>query len=232
MPRTQLLFIPGVACTPALFRPQAEALSAHCDIAYADHQKDGTLGAIAARALASAPPRFALAGLSMGGYIAFEILRQAPQRVERLMLLNTNARADNDEQKAARNQMIDLALGGKFPTILAMQWQRLVDEKRQGDKELRSLVDAMALEGGPDIYALQQRAIMARPDSRPFLAEISCPTGIIVGEGDRITPPKVAEEMRAGIKDAQLTIIPDCGHLSTLEAPEAVTGAMRRWLAF
>jgi pimeloyl-ACP methyl ester carboxylesterase len=229
-PRTHLLLVPGLNCTEELFAPQRAALAELCSISIGYHRQDDSLQAIAQRILEAAPARFALAGLSMGGYIAFEILRQAPDRVERLMLLDTNARADNEEQRGVREGMIRIVEDGDFARVNAMQWLRLVHENRREDRALRAIIDAMAEATGAAAYIRQQRAIMERPDSRPFLMEIRCPTTIIVGDGDVITPPKVSEEMRAGIPGSTLIVIPDCGHLSSLEAPEAVSHAMAKWL--
>jgi pimeloyl-ACP methyl ester carboxylesterase len=231
MSKPQLLLIPGLNCTAELFAPQLQALANSHAISFGDHQQDNHLPAIATRILAAAPARFALAGLSMGGYICFEILRQAPERVEKLMLLDTNARADNDEQRGIRQRTIEWAASGEFERVHAMQWQRLVHESRREDVALRAVVDRMAADTGPQIYVRQQTAIMNRPDSRPFLPAITCPVAILVGEGDQVTPPKVAQEMHVGIAGSKLIVVPECGHLSTIEAPGAVTAAMKDWLA-
>jgi pimeloyl-ACP methyl ester carboxylesterase len=231
MSHAYLVLVPGLSCTAELFGPQVDGLSEAMSIVVADNRQDDTLAAMAARILAVAPSRFSLAGLSMGGYVAFELLRRAPERIERVMLLNTNARADNEEQRALRERTIAMVEEGEFDRVNAMQWQRLVHETRRGDKALRAIVDRMAAETGPLSYAKQQTVIMNRPDSRPFLPNIQCPVTVLVGDGDLITPPKVAQEIAHGIAGAKLLVLPNCGHLSTLEAPNAVLDAMKNWLA-
>jgi pimeloyl-ACP methyl ester carboxylesterase len=197
----------------------------------ADHRRDDTMEAIARRILAAAPPRFALAGLSMGGYIAFAMLRQAPDRIARLALLDTQARADTPEQKAGREKFIGMAQAGKLADVVDVLTPKFLHRTRQNDEELRSVVRAMAADTGADAFVRQQTAMMARPDSRPLLGTITCPTLVLVGEGDELTPPDLAREMVAGIGGATLVVIPGCGHLSTLEQPDAVNAALAQWLS-
>jgi pimeloyl-ACP methyl ester carboxylesterase len=225
-----LILIPGLACTARLFEPQISALSTDRNVVVADHQKDDSIPAVAQRLLKAAPERFALAGLSMGGYVAMEVMRQAPGRVSRLALLDTTARPDTPETHENRERQITLAESGRFEDIFAILWPRLVHADRQSDKELQEIVFGMMRETGPDAFIRQQGAIMKRPDSRPLLPEIEIPTLILVGEGDVITPPEVAREMANLIEWASLTVIPEAGHMSALEQPEHVTKAMRLWL--
>jgi pimeloyl-ACP methyl ester carboxylesterase len=225
-----LVLIPGLACTPKLFEPQVAALSDIRTIHVADHTQDDSISAIAARLLQEAPERFALAGLSMGGYIALEVLRQAPERVERLALLDTSARPDSPQASADRERLIALAQAGRYQDIHAMLWPRLVHPHHQGDPRLRDVVWDMMRSTGAEAYVRQQRAIMTRADSRSLLPGIEIPTLVLVGEGDVITPPEIAREMAEMIEWASLAVIPEAGHLSTLERPEAVTHALRLWL--
>src|SRR5262249_43712993 len=150
---------------------------------------------IARRILAEAPPRFALVGLSMGGYIAFEILRQARTRVARLALLDTQARADGDEVRAARRAQMDLARTVGLTPVVDALIPRLVHPARVQERPLRALLHEMAAEVGLDGYLNQQNANMTRPDSRSDLALIRCPTLVLVGEADVLTPPELAREM-------------------------------------
>jgi pimeloyl-ACP methyl ester carboxylesterase len=188
------------------------------------------MAAIAARILADAPPRFALAGLSMGGYIALEIIRQAADRVERLALLDTGARADTPEATAKRLANIALAESGRFTEVPETQWPLVVPPARRNDAALKRDYVAMCHDVGPEAFIRQQKAITARVDSRPLLATIRCPTLVLVGAQDELTPPFLAEEMAAGISGARLVKVPDCGHLSTMEQPEAVTRELVAWL--
>lgn len=229
--RPALVLVPGLNCTADLFAPQIAALADRVQVTVADHASDETIAAIARRLLASAPPRFALAGLSMGGYVALEVMRQAPRRVERLALLDTRASADTPEDAEIRMAAIKLAETGRFDEIHPVLWPRLVHLKRLGDRELEAVVRRMAEMTGPARFIRQQRAVMGRPDYGPHLAAIGCPTLILVGDGDAITPPFMAEDMAEAIPGARLVVVPECGHLSTLERPEAVSAALGEWLA-
>ncbi|AMJ60184.1 alpha/beta fold hydrolase [Bosea sp. PAMC 26642] len=226
-----LVLVPGLNCSAALYGPQWPHLAHGRSILVADHTSDETLEGIAARLLAAAPDRFALCGLSMGGYIAFEVMRQAPERVMRLTLLNTSAKPATPETNGPREQMIALAQKGAFDNVTTLLWQKLVAPDRLADESLRLTVRAMADDVGAEGFVRQQRAIMGRPDSRPGLATIAVPTLVLVGEEDALTPPTEAREIVQGIgANAKLVIVPGCGHLSTLEAPDAVTRELLRWL--
>ncbi|NIX77414.1 alpha/beta fold hydrolase [Microvirga terricola] len=225
-----LILIPGLANTPRLYKPQIEALSGGRTILVADHTKDDSLPAIAARLLRDAPEYFALAGLSMGGYVAMEVLRQAPGRVERLALLDTTARPDTPEAQRDRERLIALAQAGHLEHIIETVWPRLVHPDHQSNEVLEAAVADMMREVGAEAYIRQQRAIMARPDSWPLLPSIEIPTLIVVGESDAITPPSIAREMAEMIEWASLSVIPGAGHLSTLEQPERVTEVLKLWL--
>jgi pimeloyl-ACP methyl ester carboxylesterase len=225
-----IVLIPGLLASARLYAPQLPRLWQQGAVMIADHTRDDSLSALAQRILASAPARFALVGLSMGGYIALEIMRQAPQRVLRLALLDTSARADTPEQTAMRRAHMSLAAGGRFSEVKQALFLRAVHREQHGDERLREIVDLMADEVGIEAYTRQQRAIISRPDSRPTLKDIRCPTLVVVGEGDELTPPQLAEEIAAAITGAQLVTVPDSGHLSTLEQPQAVTDALLTWL--
>ena len=225
-----LLLVPGLLCSARLFAPQIVALWPHGPVVVADHRRDATVDAIAARILKDAPPRFALAGLSMGGYIAFAMTRLAPERVAKLALLDTSARPDLPEQKAGRENFIAMAEAGKLAEVVATLTPKFLHRNRHNDEPLKQVVRDMAADTGVEAFVRQQKAIMSRPDSRPLLGSIKCPTLVLVGEGDELTPPDLAKEIVGGITGALLTIVPDCGHLSTLEKPDAVNAAMADWL--
>jgi pimeloyl-ACP methyl ester carboxylesterase len=224
------VLVPGLNCSARLYAEQIPALWRFGPVIVADHTRDDTLAAIARRILAAAPPRFALAGLSMGGYISFEIMRQAPERVAKLALLDTGARAETPEQTKARLPRIELAKHGRVAEVADVQFPVLVHKSRHSDEALRRLVRTMGEEIGAEVFLRQQTAVMARPDSRPGLAAITCPTLVVVGDGDVLTPPALAREIAAGIRGARLLVIPECGHLPTIERPEAVTKAMVEWM--
>jgi pimeloyl-ACP methyl ester carboxylesterase len=221
-----VVMIPGLLLSARLYAEQIPALWSTGPVMVANHARDDTMAGIAARILASAPPRFALVGLSMGGYISFELLRQAPQRIVRLALLDTAARPDTPEASAARRTQVELASSGRFEEVIDALYPKLVHASRIADGTLRELNRLMGREVGVAGYCKQQAAIIARPDSRPLLASIRCPTLVLVGEADQLTPPDRAHEMASGIAGARLVTVPRCGHLSTLEEPAAVNQAL------
>ncbi|MBA1157121.1 alpha/beta fold hydrolase [Microvirga mediterraneensis] len=225
-----LVLIPGLACTARLFEPQVAALSADRTIVVADTTRGDSIAAIAGGLLRDVPGTFSLAGLSMGGYIAMEVMRQAPDRVERLALLDTSARPDTPEASQDRRRLIALAEAGRFDEIHSALWPRLVHPDHRSDQDLQEVVLGMMRETGADAYIRQQRAIMARVDSRPSLPGVEIPTLVLVGEGDAITPPEIAREMAEMIEWASLVVVPGAGHMSTLEQPERVIQAMQLWL--
>ncbi|MGO9487228.1 MAG: alpha/beta fold hydrolase [Rhodomicrobium sp.] len=224
------LLIPGLAASARLYGPQIPALWRFGPVMVANHTRQSSMAGLAQDILAEAPPRFALAGLSMGGYIAFEIVRQAPERVLKLALLDTSARADTTEQMEGRRARIAMAQAGDFAAIPALMFPGLVHAMRREDADLKALVDRMAAETGAEAFVQQQTANMGRPDSRPGLAAIKCPTLVLVGDGDELTPPALAQEIAQGVPGARLETVPDSGHLSTLEAPGFVTQKLVEWL--
>jgi pimeloyl-ACP methyl ester carboxylesterase len=217
-------------CTPRLYLEQVPALWRLGPVMIADHTRDDSMERIARRILSQAPARFALVGLSMGGYVSFELLRQAPERVAKLALLDTTARPDAPEQSAQRKLQIELARAGRFAEVSDLLFPKFVAASRRMDEPLRALVRRMAEETGPEAFVRQQTAIMSRPDSRPGLAAIGCPTLVLVGERDELTPPERADEIAAAVPDARLVRVPEAGHLSTIERPAAVTGALVEFL--
>jgi len=226
-----IILVPGLLCSARLFTPQVTALWPFGQITVADHRRDADVAAIAARILADAPPRFALVAFSMGGYIAFAMLRQAPERIAKLALLDTSARPDTAEQSAGREKFITMAQAGKLGDVVEILTPRFLHRSRQNDETFRKIVRDMATETGADAFVRQQRAIMSRPDSRPLLGAIRCPTVVVVGDGDELTPPELAKEICAGVSGAQLVVIPECGHLSPVEKPDAVNAALGEWLS-
>ncbi|MEA2878643.1 MAG: hypothetical protein QOF14_3839 [Hyphomicrobiales bacterium] len=226
-----IVLVPGLNCSPRLYAPQMPALWRFGPVTVADHTRDDSMAAIARRILDAAPPRFALAGLSMGGYIALEIVRQAPGRVANLALLDTGSRADTAEATQRRHAAIAGVEAGRYEWGIDAQFPLYVHPDRVSDKALKSDYLAMCHDVGPQAYVRQQRAIMTRVDSRPLLPMIDCPTLVLVGAEDAATPPELSEEMAAGIPGATLVKVPGCGHLSTMERPEAVTKALVEWMS-
>lgn len=225
-----MVLVPGLNCSPRLYREQVTTLWRFGPVQIADHTRADSMAEIAAQILNAAPPEFALIGLSMGGYLAFEMLRQARGRIRKLALLDTSARPDLPEQSARRDEQIAIARAGRFSEIPDLQFPLLVHKAHRNDPDLRRIVQEMAYETGAEAFMRQQTAIKTRPDSRPDLVSIACPTLVLVGEGDELTPPELAKEIATGIANACLVVIPDSGHLSTLEQPKAVNDALCLWM--
>jgi pimeloyl-ACP methyl ester carboxylesterase len=225
-----ILLIPGLLCSPRLYAEQIPHLWRLGPVTIADHTRDDTVSAIARRILATAPPRFALIGLSMGGYIAFEILRQSPERVAKVALLDTTSRPDSPEQSTARRAQIALARDGRLDEVFDASFPRLVHPNHRADARVRQVLRQMADEVGIDGFVHQQSANMSRPDSRPGLGAIRCPALVLVGDRDELTPPERAAEIAGGIAGARLVEVPGSGHSSPIEQPGLVTRALLDFL--
>lgn len=232
MTKIPLILLPGLLCDDALWSHQTRYLSDIADITVADLTGRDSVSALAANVLAKTPPRFALAGLSMGGYVALEIVRQAPERVTKLALIDTNARSDTDEQRRKRRELMALAERGEFRDVTPRLLPVLVHPDRTDDAELTGEVIAMADRVGRDAFLRQQRLIMDRPDSRLMLPSISCPTLVLCGRQDAISTLEMHAEMADAIPGARLAVVEECGHLASLERPHATTALMRDWLVY
>jgi pimeloyl-ACP methyl ester carboxylesterase len=226
-----LALLPGLLCDARLWAPQIEALGDLVEPVALDLTRDDSIAAMAERALSELPERFAVAGLSMGGYVALEIVRRAPDRVERLALLDTRAGPDAPEDTQRRKDLLAMSERGQFKGVTRQLLPRLIHEDRLDDPALTETIYAMADAVGKDGFVRQQTAIMTRPDARPTLATVRVPTLVVVGRQDALTPPAMAMEMAAGIPNARLEVLEACGHLATLERPEETSAAMRRWLS-
>ena len=225
-----LLFIPGLGCNSRLYAAQVQALAGRVEISVADHTRGTSIAEIAAQILADAPPRFALCGLSMGGYLSMEIMRQAPGRVERLALLDTTAAPDTPEGRARREATMQRAGAGDYEGVIEMLYPVLVRPAAHADAALKAAVGDMMREVGVAAFLRQQAAILGRVDSRPSLPAIRCKTMVLVGADDALTPPPAAREMASLISGAALVEIPDCGHMAPMEQPDVVTRALTAWL--
>jgi pimeloyl-ACP methyl ester carboxylesterase len=225
-----LMLLPGLLNDARLWQHQCAALAPLADVRVADLTTAESMAALAESVLAQAPAGpFALAGLSMGGYVALEIMRQAPKRVIALALLDTSARPDTSEARANRHQAIEQAQRD-FSQIAPVLMQKQLHPDHLRQEQLVDAITQMAQRIGKDAYIRQQRAIMSRIDSRPFLKDIACPTLVLCGREDRITPLEVHQEMAVAIPAAQLVVVEGSGHLSPLEQPQAVSDAMQLWL--
>jgi pimeloyl-ACP methyl ester carboxylesterase len=225
-----ILLVPGLVSSPRIYAPVLPALWQFGPVTIANHIRDGHMALIARRILAEAPPHFALAGHSMGGYIAFEIMRQAPERVAKLALINTQARPDTPEATACRRTMMARAKGGEYRAVLDELFPGFVHPSRREDASLRQLVHDMGGDIGVEAFVRQQEAIISRPDSRPVLAAIKCSTLVLSGDEDNTIPNALSVEMADNIHNAKLVILPNCGHLPQPEQPEATADALAEWL--
>lgn len=225
-----LVLLPGLLNTRRLFEHQIAGLSDIVDCIVPELWHHNTMAAMAQAALDAAPPRFALAGFSMGGYVAFEILRRAGQRVERLALIDTQAVPDTPEATARRRGLIEQTHIGRFHGVQPSLLPQIVHPSHLADQLVIQPILEMAAEIGADGFLREQQAIMGRADSRPLLVDIDVPTVVIVGRQDSATPLRRAGEMAADIATSRLVVIDDCGHMSPLEKPQEVTSALRHWL--
>lgn len=225
-----LLLLPGLLCDARLFDHQARGLADVADPRVADLTRADTIAAMATSAIAGMPAgRFAVAGLSMGGYVALEVARQAPERVAAIALLNTNARPDSPESTENRRRLMALA-DRDFAAVNAALMPRLLHPDHLKDARLVGLLDAMAEAVGPEGFKRQQRAIIGRIDSRPHLGAIRAPAMVLAAREDAIMPMEVSEEMARGIPGATLEIVEHCGHVSSIEQPQEVTRRLREWI--
>lgn len=227
-----LVLLPGLLCDEALWAPQVAALSDVAECWIPVSLCEDSMSAMARTVLRDTPfDRFALAGLSMGGYVCMEVMRQAPQRVSALALLNTRAAADTSDETQRRLDLIRLAQTARgFQPVTRRMLPLLVHASRLNDTALVDTVREMAARTGIEVYVRQQQAIILRPDSRDDLKQVRVPGLVLCGRQDALTKLTDHEEMARLIPGAELVVIDDCGHLSTLERPKEVTIALRRWL--
>ncbi len=225
-----LVLLPGLLNDKHVFAPQIAALQSRAQIVTPELWHVDTIDAMVDAVLAAAPPSFALAGFSMGGYVALEVFRRAPKRVRRLALIATTARGETAEGKKRRQALIDQTRLGRWRGITQLMLPLLIHPSKLKDKQLVAALQAMAMTVGGDGYANQQRAIIARRDNRKLLAKINVPTIVIAGRDDQVLPFSMSEEIAAGIKGARLVALEHCGHVAPLEQPAGVTGALREWL--
>lgn len=224
------VFIPGLGGSPRSYEGVLPALWRRGSVLFANQMSEDTISAIAARILQHAPPRFLLAGHSFGGYVAFEVLRQAPERVTQLVLLNTSARPESDEAREKRLAQINEVEQGGYDAVGRAQAARVVHTSRADDKALQEKLLQSWRDSGKEAYLHQQRAIMERADSRPLLGSIAIPTLVLTGEGDQVIPPAMSKEIADGIPGASLTVIEKSGHFPAMEQPESVKRALEDWL--
>ena len=228
MSRTQLLLLPGMLCDERLFAHQIENLSDFARVSVGDITRHGSISEAAHSVLATAPERFALAGLSLGGIVAFEVLRQAPERVECLALLDTNPHPPNEQQLESWRRFEDMTENGCFGQVVEEYLLPIYFHRE--DPALEEDAVQMAENVGEKAFLKQLSIQRDRPDSTEDLSGIQCPTLVAGGRQDALCPVAMHEEMAAAIPSANLVVIEDSGHLSSIEQPQAVTAILRYWL--
>lgn len=225
-----LVLLPGMMCDARLYGPQVAALSGKCALHLAPINNHETVEKLASDVLADAPPRFALAGLSMGGIVAMEIIRQAPHRIERLALLDTNPRAEIETVRQNREPQIKRVRAGKLREVMRDELKPNYLADGPGRVGVLDLCMKMALDLGPDVFERQSRALQSRPDQQETLKTVRVPALILMGEEDRLCPRDRHDLMHQLIEGSVLEIVSDAGHLPTLEQPETVNAALEKWL--
>jgi pimeloyl-ACP methyl ester carboxylesterase len=237
MAKTPLLLVPGLLCSPRLYGLQIEALKDVAEVCVPDWRQaplsifdswDKTARWVVDRMPAG---QFALAGLSLGGMIAVEIMQIAAERVTKLALLDTGMRSQNAAEQAVRRARIRLANEGHFELVLGLQMSRFLPAYRLPDKTLVDEVMAMCTETGVEIYKRQEELAAVRVDRRPDLPNIKCPTIVVCGRDDAATPLAFSQEIAAAITGSELIVIEQCGHLITMEKPEETNAILRKWLS-
>lgn len=225
-----IVLVPGLGSSVRTHLPILPTLWRHGSVFVANQTRDDTIAAMAARVLSEAPKKFSLIGHSLGGYIVLEMIRQQPERIVRLALLNTSARPDTPDATALRNERIAETKAGRYAEMQAKNFPLTVHPDRVNDPELIATSQLTREDAGPDAFIRQQIAIIARIDSRPHLKDIRVPTLVLSGDKDMLISNEFSREMADMIPNAKLVIVPDCGHLAPLERPEAVSAALEEWL--
>lgn len=186
--------------------------------------------AMAEAVLRWAPPTFALAGHSMGGRVAFQVYRLAPERVTNIAVLNTGSDARSESEEPGRRKLLEIARSQGM-RAMAIEWLKgMLPPYRQDDTPLVEEIIAMFERKSPDLFEIQMLALLGRPNATPLLAGIQCPALVLTGRDDAWSPPARHLDMAQWIPKSELVLVPKCGHMSTMERPEEVTEALRRWL--
>jgi pimeloyl-ACP methyl ester carboxylesterase len=232
MPDKPVLYLlPGLLCDEATFAPQLADLGDVCDVRVADFRGFSSLTDMALHVLEIAPARFSIAGFSMGGRVAFEIWRLAPERIERFCVFDTGVAPLAEGEIEKRQAVIDLAWRDGMEALAQAWLPPMLHPRRRDDADFMAPLKAMVLRFTPETHEKQIRALIGRPDARPVLKTISCPTLVACGRDDAWSPPAQHEDMAAQIPGAELVVVDDCGHFLPMEQPEAFNRAIRAWMA-
>ena len=227
---TPLVLIPGMMCDARLFGPQVDAFSMDYDLIFASITDEASVTKLAERVLSQSPERFAVAGLSMGGIVAMEMLRIAPERIERIALMDTNPRAETEQVKAVRIPQMMAVREGRLASVMRDEMKPKYLAPGPGRKDVLDLCMKMALDLGPHAFLRQSRALMDRPDQSETLRDSTIPSLILCGRYDKLCPITRHEYMASLMPHADFEVIEDAGHLPTLENPDATNQALARWM--
>jgi pimeloyl-ACP methyl ester carboxylesterase len=233
---TPVVLLPGLVCDATVWAHARDALQPRAPVTIATYGTLDSLGAMAAKVLSEAPTRFALAGHSMGGRVALEVLRRAPERIAGIALLDTGVQplAEGEagrRETTGRHELLQVAQERGMAQMAARWVQGMIWGPRLHETALTAAVIEMFARSSPTVFAAQIRALLARPDASGLLPGIRCPALVLCGEQDNWAPADRHREMAASIPGAQLVLVPECGHMCTLERPEAVTRALLDWHA-
>jgi pimeloyl-ACP methyl ester carboxylesterase len=231
-----LLLLPGLACDADVWKHQVAAFSPITTVGVVDYGASDSIAKMAQVALDSAPPKFAVAGHSMGGRVAFEIIRTAPQRVAGLAVLDTAYRGfpggeAGEREIARRSELLDLARTKGMRAMAEFWMPAIIHPDRMADAALTSAILAMMSRKSPDIFAAQIKALLGRPDATALLSAIRCPTLVLCGRQDTWSPLEGHREIAAAIPNSYLAIIEHCGHMAPMERPAEVTAALSAWIS-
>ncbi len=222
----QLVLLPGTLCDEHLWAHQVKHLADVAEVHFGDLSESSSVEDVARDVLQNAPDKFALAGHSMGAIIAFEIMRQAPERVTKLAILSGNARGSTPANFEAWDKWEEMTRSGKFGEVL----NALAGWTHRDNSLLHAVIKLMGQRVGEEAFLKQLDTLRSREDRREMLGEITCPTLLIAGRSDPATPIELHEEIKERMLQAALVVVEECGHYSTLEQPVAVTAALRAWL--
>jgi len=226
----QTILVPPLMCSAAVYAPIMDEVWSRGSVTVADTHTDGSIAGMATRLLREAPERFALLGTSMGGYVALEVIRQAPDRVAGLALVSTSARADTPEELVSRARQSQLVEDGQFDRLVDAAFPAVVAKQHESDAALLDEWRAMTRAVGAEVFLRQQRAVMGRADSRALLPAVGCPTVVIHGADDRLIPIAMGQEIASAIPGAELVTIDDAGHFLLREQPGAARSAVADFL--
>lgn len=228
---TQLVLIPGLACNSVMWRTQIPVLPTHLRPRITDvHTRCDTIEDMARTLLDDCPGDLMLCGASMGSIVAMEAVRQAPQRVKGMALLGSNARPETDDMRKLREMAITLFESGRAAEVLRANVPLAFHARHASDPEMVRTYIEFILEAGPAQLVRQNRALMSRPDARLHLASVVCPVLVMCGDSDQLTPPEYAREIASLIPAASLVMVPECGHMLTMEKPNLVNAGLLQWL--